>query len=74
LTGFGPKERTVRNLLLAVLILIAVAALFVSPLLDMGNLRNTTRSGQDRTELRYHGNSHLPNTGLAARPAFVFDE
>jgi hypothetical protein len=63
-----------RNLLLAVLILIAVAALFVSPLLDMGNLRSTSRSGQNRTELRYHGNSHLSDVGLAARPAFVFDE
>ena len=63
-----------RNLLFAVLILIAVAALFVSPLLDMGNLRNSTRSGQNRTELRYHGNSHLPDAELAARPLSVFDE
>jgi hypothetical protein len=40
----------------------------------MGNLRSTSRSGQNRTELRYHGNSHLSDVGLAARPAFVFDE
>jgi len=64
----------VKKLLLAVLILVVVAAVFVSPLLDANHLRGAVRSNQNRTELHYHGGSHVFDPSLSAVPSPVLDE